>query len=66
MTLADDHTVESIDQLNVREMLALWRFKPVGYFQYTDGGVTDHFQVRLNQLHMDDPAGWTAASKSLR
>lgn len=52
----------AIESMTTRAMLARWRHAPAGAFT---GDYAEHYERVLRARRLADPAGWTAASKSV-
>lgn len=63
-TMTEQEHIEAIEQMGVRELLRLNRFEPSGSPWFT-GAIGDRATARLSELRSQDPAAYTAASKSI-
>ena len=64
MELTDEKKAE-IDAMTYQEMLAKWRFAPLGAPLFQTGPVADYFAERMSRLKAENPGGAVAASKAL-
>lgn len=55
---------DKIDSMTIQELLRKWRFAPPGAFQVGDAE-SEYFEAVMNAKKFEDPAAFTAASKSI-
>lgn len=57
-------TIEQVDEMDLYDLLKMWRFAPTGTFRKGDP-VSEHFRKVMERKRAEDPDGWVRASKYL-